>query len=353
MQNSGNLINILKLTALEKHALLSSMDGRRKIFVSYLAMREKVSEDFLPLINSSEPFINDHSHRHLERVLEHIEDLLINNFPKPNSQIQDINIEKKLTWSDTLILLNALVWHDIGNIYGRKEHGKKIRKCYDIVANELYDEHLKGFILQVAEAHSGLRAIDDIIPDSHASASYGGQEIHLQYLASILRFADELDEDYRRSEPHNWERLEILPNQNKRFWYFCKINSSIKVKTTMEIHDLSLWVEIESHIPKSEFTTKFYVGRKKIEALAEYFRRLIKIESERRYCNEYMRTAYYHPGIRGINVSLNTHERDESPVSGEVFKLSLTDHNSIQEYIKELSMKKLHKFIQNAIEWSK
>lgn len=145
MADSKALIDILGLAPLERYALLGSKDARRKVLTSYLAIREKIAYDFLPLVASKEPFMNDHSRQHIERVLSHIESILEFNFPNPSSSISDIPAERLLTWADTLILLNALVWHDIGNIYGRKGHAEQVRTCLNAISPYLYDGHLKQY----------------------------------------------------------------------------------------------------------------------------------------------------------------------------------------------------------------
>ncbi len=335
MPNSKELINLLALTPLEKHALLSSRDGRLKIFTCYLAMREKVATDFLPLINSREPFINDHTRLHLERVLWHIESILEHNFPRPQGRLMDIPEDRVMTWVDSLILLNALVWHDIGNMYGRKQHGRQVRSCLNAISPRLYDEHMSKYVIQVAQAHSGENAIENEIPSSHAARSYRREAMHLQFLAAVLRFADEIDEDHRRSSPDEWDQMRLIPKQNQRFWYFCKANSSIQVKPITGDNNISYWVTIESHIPESEFDRKLWAGRKKVKCLSEYFRRLLKFENERNYCNRFLRTSYYHPGISGFKVHLTTHERTESPATGQPFNLEFSDASGVEQLISD------------------
>ncbi|MBA7538683.1 hypothetical protein ES705_30960 [subsurface metagenome] len=347
MNKYKELVDILSLAPLEKYALLSSRDARRKIITSYLAVREKITYDFLPMICSKEPYMNDHSRQHIERVLSHIESILENNFPNQSSPIEDIPADRLLTWADTLILLNALVWHDIGNIYGRSGHSKQILTCLEKISPYLYDEHLKQYICQVAEAHSGENAIENVIPSSHAAGSYQGKDIHLQFLAAVLRFADEIDEDHRRTKPDEWQQLNLLPDQKKRFWYFSKVNSSVQVKSELSF-GFNFRVYIESHIPKSEFVLKFKANDGEISALTEFFRRIIKIERERVYCNKYI-TTFYHPGIIGIHVRLMTHEKNRQPTSGRIFEIELSENHSVENLISNPALDEIKNHITEAI----
>ena len=348
MSDSKELIEILSLAPLEKYALLNSKNERRKLLASYLALREKVKSDFLHLIYSKEPYMNDHSRKHIERVLVHIESILEHNFPRPSDKIVEIPSERIITWADTLILLNALVWHDIGNIYGRKGHADQVKKCLNDISPYLYDDHLRQYIGQVAEAHSGEGAIEKKIPDSHAAQSYQSQDIHLQFLASILRFADEIDEDHRRAVPSEWQELDLIPKKQQRFWYFSKVNSSIQIKGEIGDFGIKFWVNIESHIPKSCFKMKFETETGMIHALTEYFRRLLKFDKERIYCNKYLKT-FYHPGIMGFRVRLMTHENTLDPTAGTSFEFEISENQKSHLLLSLSQLSDLHPYISEAI----
>lgn len=325
----------LALTALEQHALLQSPSNRRKLFTSYLAMREKIAQDYLPAVSSAQPYINDHSRGHLERVLFHIESLLQRNFPQPRSVVGAIPDGSHITWPDVLILLNSLVWHDVGNIYGRQEHGERVRECLEKVSGLLYDEHLKDLVVQVAEAHSGEGKIGQSIPDSCAVGAFLGDDIHPQFLAAILRFADEIDEDYRRAAPHEWDQMLQVPEASRRYWYFSRANRSVSVKLRPEPRDLAYWVDIDSHIPRSEFDVQLPAGSDRVPALVEYFRRLLKIERERRYCSAYMRTAYYHPGVTGLHIRLNARERGQPTSAAQVYEFEISELSTPKRVLED------------------
>ncbi|MFH1884632.1 MAG: hypothetical protein ABIL62_18195 [Planctomycetota bacterium] len=347
MPDSKELVDILSLAPLEKYALICSRDSRRKLLTSYLALREKITYDFLPLISSKEPYMNDHSRGHIERVLSYIESILEFNFPRPGNLISDIPADRLLTWADTLILLNALVWHDIGNVYGRSGHAAQVRKCFDDISPHLYDEHLKQYICQVAEAHSGDGAIEKIIPTSHAAGSYQGIDIHLQFLAAVLRFADEIDEDHRRATPDDWQRLDLIPEPKRRFWYFSKVNSSIQVRSEQWQFGQHFWVNIETHIPRSEFSINLAIDGQQIKALSEYCRRILKFDRERHYCNKYIAT-FYHPGIKGIRIRLMTHEKSDSPAAARSFEMEMSDDRQVDDLISDTRLSDLRDYITEA-----
>lgn len=350
MPDSKNLIDMLSLAPLERHALLDSKEGRRKAFTCYLAMREKIIMDFLPLIASSEPYINDHSKGHFERVLTNIEAILREHFPNAKSQRGIIPEGGLMTWADTVILLNALAWHDIGNIFSRKEHGQRVQACFDTISERLYDSHLGQYVVQVATAHSGDNAIENTIPDSIASTSYGSEDIHLQFLAAVLRFADEIDEDHRRAAPNEWDDLHLIPEASQRFWFFSKVNASVRVLTEAGQNSLCHRVIVESHVPASDFERQFvFQGNGNIKAITEYLRRILKFEKERRYCNAFMRKAYYHPGIDSIGVHLVTHSRSDRPANGQAISFTLSDIEDENALLATLTRVGLQDHLKDAI----
>ena len=104
------------------------------------------------------------------------------------------------------------------------------------VSGQMYDEFMRTQIIRVAEAHSGTGSIERFIPNSHAVASLRGEDVHPQFLAAVLRFADELDEDHRRIAPLEWRSMQrggkaLVPPGSQRYWYFSERNLSIKVRT--------------------------------------------------------------------------------------------------------------------------
>jgi len=351
------LVEALQLVSLESSALLnSSNEDRRKAFACYLAMREKIAVDYLPLISSRIPYINDHTRKHLERVLAHIESLLEMNFYAPGQSGADIPADKHITWTDTLILLNALVWHDIGNIYGREGHAQEVHDCFKDVAPRMYDGQLAQYVKQVAEAHSGPNAIERAIPNAQAVVRYHSDDIHLQFLAAVLRFADELDEDSRRISPGEYEELGVVPEDNQRFWFFSKVNSSIKVQMNSGPFNTSLSVHIDSKVPASRFDVRFTTRRRpgtgqrvKTAAMTEYFRRIFKINAERVYCNSYLTTAYNHPGIGSLHINLTTNEPDKPVVSSPIYEIEISNATPPDALLSIADLAPLHPYIKKAI----
>ena len=273
MPDSKNVVDLLGLSPIERFALTTTSDlqtiaQRRKAFATYVALREKICEDYLPTINSAIPFINDHTRTHLQRVLVHIEAIISRHFVHPAQTGGEIPSDRVIGWGDTLILINALVWHDMGNVYGREGHAQRVKDCFAAVSGTLYDDDLKEHIRRVAEAHSGEGAIERIIPDADAFLSYRGENINLQFLAAVLRYADEHDEDQRRIVMQEWRSLKkdgkpVVPEESHRFWHFCQRNKKLCIEHQPGDFDTHMISVIESDLPENEFDERFVYKKSK------------------------------------------------------------------------------------------
>lgn len=345
----------IALASLERHALdgcgadLAGRERRIQAFTCYLALREKICVELLPLISSRQPFINDHTRTHLLRVLKHIENLLARHFPRAEDG-PDIPESREVCWADSMIVLNALVWHDLGNIRGRLGHAKQVHDLFETIAPRLYEDRLAELVKQVAEAHSGTGAIERIIPNSFAAQAFHGEDIHPQFLAALLRFADELDEDSHRIATSDYATMDLVPADAQRFWFFNNVNTSIRVVShASDFGTNAPWVEIHSRIPQSRFDEGIPNGANATTpAMTEYLRRVLKIEAERRYCNPYLRKAYHHAGVAGIRVSINAHEGPGDRSQDSVINFELSDTLSIDNILQVRSLSSLHPHLSAA-----
>lgn len=179
--------------AVEKGALLASAkewaqsaklilkkNGQAKSEKSLIAELDEIS----PFI-----YLNNHGTGHVERVIQRCSELL-----------SRTNCE--LTSYEGYLLLCAIQFHDVGNIYGRKEHEKK---CRDIMEKHcrhaIRDSFERNAICRIAMAHSGCWGEDpDTIASLFEERMLGGCPVRERLLAALLRFSDELADDCTRSD---------------------------------------------------------------------------------------------------------------------------------------------------------
>lgn len=172
--------------------------NHRDYFRRYVNIKNWISEHiyddikagalFAEVTAEREPvYLNNHGKAHVECVIGRATEFIRNSCKIDPYQIY--------------ILLVAILLHDAGNIYGRKNHESMCRKILSKIGDIAGDESAEQrIILQIAQAHAGyLDADKDTIAALEPSVDLYGRSIDQQLLAAILRFADELADDTSRA----------------------------------------------------------------------------------------------------------------------------------------------------------
>lgn len=136
-------------------------------------------------------YLNDHGKPHIDQVISRVTALL--------------HVSKcELTPYEAYILLAAIYFHDVGNIYGRKEHEKTLGKVMLELGKLAGEETIEQRVIApIAAAHGGIvkgTADDkDTIGKLEPGRVILSKKVRQQFLAALLRFADELADDYTRA----------------------------------------------------------------------------------------------------------------------------------------------------------
>lgn len=182
-------------TTFEKHlrerldAELSA-DQATSVYGRYVATRDKVLNE-ITQIQGVEPSLSDHGPKHIRHVL--------------NNALSLISAEAAvhgLTALDLYVLATCIVFHDVGNLFGRKDHHLHIGRVFDWARGTSADlRREKTLVIRAAQAHTGVSASGDknTLVDVNASDHLDGEPIQLQSIASVLRLADELAEGPQRT----------------------------------------------------------------------------------------------------------------------------------------------------------
>jgi hypothetical protein len=120
------------------------------------------------------------------------------------------------------LLLLATHFHDLGNIKGREEHEQKIIEVMDEIGNHLpLDDAEKEFVSKISMAHGGYvqnnKNDKNTLQTLEHETTCNGITIRPMLLAAILRFADELADDYDRIIPSV-----KIPPENEVFQEYSK-----------------------------------------------------------------------------------------------------------------------------------
>ena len=157
----------------------------------YVTARTVLLENVLEEIRGAQPHLTDHGPRHIQNVLENVFKLLEGDL-------------KYFSAIELYILGLSVLFHDVGNIEGRKDHNKRIAKYYDRVRKGQEFAHEKALVVRICQAHTG-RARNgsrNTLTDVPPHLQLDGESVRSRELAAIVRFADELAEGRQRTSEY-------------------------------------------------------------------------------------------------------------------------------------------------------
>lgn len=253
-------------------------------------------------------FLNKHGHDHVKKVQEKAFEILKcfnHSFP---------------TGYETFFLLCSISVHDVGNLYGRIEHEKRIMHMIDTECNNIIDDSIeRRTIARIAGVHGGnINGSKDTISVLRITDTINNIAVREQMLASVLRFADELADDRTRA-------VELALNADvvgKASEIFHVYSSKLHTVKLDQNPITKAWmVDLRFSIDEETAKKQFQKGSIQKYLLDEIYDRTIKMERERRYCMRFLRP---YCSIESIKVQI-TIEKDDDVFSQEVVKYELME----------------------------
>lgn len=245
-------------------------------------------------------FLTDHGPEHIDTVIRRASSLLAhpaNTFPQFSAY-------------EIYILLLAIHFHDVGNIFGREEHetqhARVMRQLENIVGNEMVERQA---ILRIAQVHGGrINGNKDTISSLMKKDFVLGYPIRYRALAALLRFADELADDCHRAARYAIN-LGVIPTESEVFHAYAKSLHSVVVDPSNSI------IRLCYSFLRTDATRRY--GKKgknnqtdQVYLLDEIYERTIKMHFERMYCMRFLREVIQ---IDAIEVSIDVYEDENSP----------------------------------------
>ena len=248
-------------------------ENRELLFADYILTREYLFKNIYPEIGKKLPDFTYHDGSHVINVLDNIFKLLSN---------QILNI----TCETLYFLCLSTLFHDVGLVFGRKEHQNKISEIYNS-APERRNLHKFGnekiIISKTVEAHSGngLNITNDTLENLGVLSGYS-ERINTQEIAAILKFADELAEGGQRTSDYFIEK-DMYVKCSKIYHLYSQSYQSIisynenKIAVTYNI-TIYLNNKNELMVDQDIMLNDF---------LKFIYDRIIKLDDERKYCKYY------------------------------------------------------------------
>jgi hypothetical protein len=231
------------------------------------AARQALLED----LDRAEPlvYLNAHGAGHVEKVIGKAFELLK-------------QTGCAITAYEGYLLLCAIQFHDVGNIFGRDRHEQKCRTIMDQACRQIIkDTAERNAISHISMVHGGcwgtsLDTIGSLLPER----TLFGAPVRMQLLAAVLRFADELADDSSRADRAAMDN-NLIPAEGLIYHRYSESLHTVDVKP----NSIELSYEFESSLA---FKTLKKGGKSKF-LLDEIYSRTLKMERERRYCMRFLR----------------------------------------------------------------
>jgi len=323
-------------------------DEGRSFFSRYTCVRDRLIDEVLSEIPGSEPNLSKHDALHIKQLLVRAYQLLGDDC-------------KKLSEYELYTLGISILFHDSGNLFGRDNHHAKdqVAKVY----NGIRGSHPKWrqerhVILTIIESHTGKErdgsASDTLQKVELVSSLENGEKIRIREIASILRFADELEEGPLRTSFFRQSQNSgkgSYPESSKPYHEYANITNVVADRGNGRI-------VIRYHI---DFDTKKDARGVKFKKALEFaYERIIKLDDERQYTKYYSELLLpfkktevsFHFSINEIPIEMELEPlvfADEIPIPGRKRKKSqhlqiVTDQN--KNYDVKSILKKIQKKIK-------
>ncbi|MCW3490232.1 HD domain-containing protein [Dethiobacter alkaliphilus] len=271
---------------------------------------------------NGEGFLTDHGQEHVAMVIQRA------------GLILGAKVEKLLGYEIFLLLL-AIHFHDVGNIYGREKHEERIFEVMEKLGQRLpLDTPSKRLVAKIAMAHGGeYNGCKDTVSNLLESEYLQGIAIRTALLASILRFADEIADDHTRSSRFMHEQG-IIPAMNKLYHDYsaCLQPAAIEGSTLILKYDIPYNLAVRQSTKESSSSQN---GLCHVYLYDEILNRLKKCLCELDYCQKYSQGFI---GITSIRAEIEVHQPDKlNPVYKDKIMFRLSGYPSTYDCcIKEV-----------------
>ncbi|MCP1299407.1 hypothetical protein NK356_09535 [Chryseobacterium sp. S0630] len=318
----------------------------------YEEFKDKFKDEIHPEIKTrileieKEGYYNDHGIDHINMVIERATRLL------NNLNITFIRDEEGFYLSpyELFILLMAIQLHDAGHLIAtRSEHaekGKELLAKFDSGRSLSTAERMH--IGNIAKAHGGKKDPIGALP---LQENISHQKIRPQFLAAILRLADELAEDKSRASNFLLNIGAITPTSEIFHRYSAALES-----ITISGGELKLDFYIQDEFLLKMFPIKTKSGIIDKYLLDEIYDRTFKTFTEALYCSRFLPEK-----ARITIVKVNIHilkSKNDDEIKNIYYELKETGYPFISdqdiydlcESLKENELKINGEFIKNFIE---
>lgn len=234
---------------------------------AYDQAKLKLQREVYPEIRGSEPNLTDHGVDHVSNVEQDVIDLL-----------SDKGTITNLSGIEMYCLGMFILFHDVGNVFGREDHHNKVAIVFDRIRGKNASLRCeKTMVVRATRAHTGTArdGSRDTLKDLDDEKEHlGGKPVRLRELAAILRFADELAEGSQRTSEFMQEEG-LYESKSQQFHDYANITNILIERQNSRI---VITYEIDIDVNRPDELRNF---------LCFIFCKVQKLDQERQYARYY------------------------------------------------------------------
>lgn len=256
-------------------------DLAKRLSARYQTAADTLAKNILPWIAGQEPNLTDHGADHVANVLDNTQRLL----GLPDVYSEDDN--PPLNPVELYLLCMTVLFHDVGNLFGRNRHNHKVADVYGEVFKGLLDEKDERLhVVRAARAHCGTSSADgsrDTIKELGATPAYAyGQAVRLQTIGAVVRLADELAEGPQRTSSFLIAKGIFDPNSMPYHEY------AQMTRVTIDRGGERIALTYHISLDNCGDEAALRGGLDRLQNLLEMtYSRAVKLDQERRYARHY------------------------------------------------------------------
>lgn len=296
-------MDLKELTIEEYFEQLSIKDVERgfpyhiNYIARYIENATKLYNNIHPLIEEGASLINkiclnNHGVEHIKTVIHRASQLV----STPGFELSPYEL---------YVLLMGIHLHDVGNILGREDHEKKITNIISLIVEHMsalsFEDGIEEeSITDIASAHGG--GIDSLMSLDNDMRILD-QPVRGQYIAAIIRIADEIADDARRAKTFLLKTGK-LPEESNIFHLYSYCLKTAEYKPTSKCISYIFRIE-EEYVHRT-----YKKGEEEVYLIDEIYERTLKTFKESVMCAKMLRPYIFIDRVRVlINIILN--ERDQ------------------------------------------
>jgi len=277
---------IEKITKRKLVKQLGKQKGKEK-YARYTSAKSYLCENVYDQIqNHGSEGLTDHSAKHVSNVIDCAAKLM-----------GDVKGDPVYTGIDCYCLLLAILFHDVGNIYGRDDHQNKIDEVYSAALNSTSKHRAEKILIKsIVGAHCGKdkegNEIDTMAKLMKSGDSIDGYSVRTLDVAAVIRFADELAEGPQRTSDFVSEYCN-MPESSTVYHEYAK---TVEVHIDRNDERVILKYQVLVNVRNNDSDDAFK------ELIKFILARVEKVNDERRYNRFY--TEWLQP-FKKLEVTIN------------------------------------------------